>query len=593
MGRIHKMSKKQENRRGKPCFKPRWTTLLIGVMVLVALIPLIIALFEEPKASDVLGEVGISGMKVNQFKINNVDINKLDHKENNFDFKTIFYEKGRGIKQDILIKNKIGSRTAYDFSMIIEIDYSRIIWHGKEYKLTSAPLKLFSWHEGGRLIAPSIFMGAENKVINYKDIAEKGGYGLAYEKDGKYFIELKIPSLSIGAYEEIYIDPTFTNATDGFHVSSAGGVGADNPVGIGTNGTDMFIADADDGVIYRTSMTGTNRTGSFTVAAVGIGDIRGIEVNDTDVWALDATDLALYHMTMSGSNLTGGFPIGGIGAASAWRLETNGTDFWFADNGDKFIYHTTYDGTNQTDGFSIPGASSGMGVALRDDGDFWVLNLDFIAHYNSFGDNQTDGFDISGFGMGLAYDMTTDGVDLFMLDNVNKFVFHLEVNLILNSPADEHETIQNELTFNCTGEKRKIHNISLFHNISGTFELNQTLDVSATEPSKQEAIFDVSQIPLGTHKWSCRMAIDTGEVFWAVHNRTFTIRTWDENSQTYNTSAYETATETFEINVTYDSSCYSLISADLNYNGTSYTGTKTGIEDEVIFSSSLDIQKQT
>ena len=64
---------------------------------------------------------------------------------------------------------------------------------------------------------------------------------------------------------------------------------------------------------------------------------------------------------------------------------------------------------------------------------------------------------------------------------------------------------------------------------------------------------------------------------------------FDENSQTYNSKVYETATEIFSLNLTYDNYYYSVITADLVYNGTSYSGTKTGTENNVIFSRSLNV----
>jgi len=62
-----------------------------------------------------------------------------------------------------------------------------------------------------------------------------------------------------------------------------------------------------------------------------------------------------------------------------------------------------------------------------------------------------------------------------------------------------------------------------------------------------------------------------------------------ENSQTYSTSTYETSNELFNINLTYDSSYYSGISGTLIYNGTSYTGTKIGTGNTILFSKTLTI----
>lgn len=60
-------------------------------------------------------------------------------------------------------------------------------------------------------------------------------------------------------------------------------------------------------------------------------------------------------------------------------------------------------------------------------------------------------------------------------------------------------------------------------------------------------------------------------------------------SQTYNASTYETNTEGFSLNISYDSSYYTAISANLIYNGTSYPATISGVGNNVTLSKSLTI----
>lgn len=62
-----------------------------------------------------------------------------------------------------------------------------------------------------------------------------------------------------------------------------------------------------------------------------------------------------------------------------------------------------------------------------------------------------------------------------------------------------------------------------------------------------------------------------------------------ENSQTYNSSTYETSEETLSLNLSYDSSEWSSISSTLYYNGTSYLGTISGSGDTKIASKTIDI----
>jgi hypothetical protein len=60
-----------------------------------------------------------------------------------------------------------------------------------------------------------------------------------------------------------------------------------------------------------------------------------------------------------------------------------------------------------------------------------------------------------------------------------------------------------------------------------------------------------------------------------------------ENSQTYNSTTYETSRETFVLNVTYDSDLYTA-TGTLYYDGTGYLGTRTGTYNSA-FTKSLDI----
>jgi len=60
-----------------------------------------------------------------------------------------------------------------------------------------------------------------------------------------------------------------------------------------------------------------------------------------------------------------------------------------------------------------------------------------------------------------------------------------------------------------------------------------------------------------------------------------------ENSQTFSTSAVETSTETFKAGVTYNQTIFNLITGTLYYNGTAYTGTKSGTGSTLNFSADV------
>lgn len=62
-----------------------------------------------------------------------------------------------------------------------------------------------------------------------------------------------------------------------------------------------------------------------------------------------------------------------------------------------------------------------------------------------------------------------------------------------------------------------------------------------------------------------------------------------ENYQTFNNLTYETSTENFIINLSYDTTLFQVSTASLNYNGTNYLGTLTSSGTNIIFNKTLDI----
>ena len=60
-----------------------------------------------------------------------------------------------------------------------------------------------------------------------------------------------------------------------------------------------------------------------------------------------------------------------------------------------------------------------------------------------------------------------------------------------------------------------------------------------------------------------------------------------ELSQTYPTTSIESATEIYTANLNYNSSTFGVITGKVNFNGTEYTGTRTGSSDSAIFAASV------
>ena len=121
-----------------------------------------------------------------------------------------------------------------------------------------------------------------------------------------------------------------------------------------------------------------------------------------------------------------------------------------------------------------------------------------------------------------------------------------DLTVTLNSPADDYGTIDKNITFNCTASSPalNISNISLYHNDTGTWTLNQTN--STTRKSNSTSIFYVDFQDYGSIEWNC-YACDNESTCVYGNNRTVVIEKFTVESETHNATTYETARETFLI----------------------------------------------
>jgi len=141
-------------------------------------------------------------------------------------------------------------------------------------------------------------------------------------------------------------------------------------------------------------------------------------------------------------------------------------------------------------------------------------------------------------------------------------------SVTLNSPVDNYDSnsVLSKITFNCSANVlgANLVNISLWHNVSGTFELNQTN--STINPESNTTTFN-AKFARGTYAWNCQACDDDGDCGFAT-NRTINFNI--DLNQSYNNVTYETDEETFYINVS------DATDGILYYNGTSYTATNSG-----------------
>jgi len=145
----------------------------------------------------------------------------------------------------------------------------------------------------------------------------------------------------------------------------------------------------------------------------------------------------------------------------------------------------------------------------------------------------------------------------------------IDINVTLNSPADDLTTAEKTIEFNCsasiTAGLAVMHNLSLLHNDSGVEEINQTIDVSATEPTSINTTFNVTFGLSREITWNCRGVNNNSEETEAPTDRVLNLVNFIENSHTFNDTSFETKSETFILNITTNGTTPS---AELFYNGT-------------------------
>lgn len=609
MGDIGKMQKNIKNLEKIKAERYQGLTKVIKVRVLLTLFLLVFSLslvsanifgdfwnwvngnkdIQTDKSNEMLSSSGVSGISLKEFKVNDVSTTNLKNDFTDVNLETTYKNIGKGtIKQDIILTNKKGISTRYNYSSIIEIDYGTIRWNGKDYVLKDIPVKLDSVivKDIGE-VYPNIFMGVENKRINYRDIGLKGGYVLAYSKEGKYYIEMRIDNLLLKGNEEYVIDPTYSNGTSGFSVASAG---LSNPVGVTTNGTDIWVSDNTDNWIYHFK-NGANQTDGFKNSYQvnpGAPSLFAIDLkNSTAMWTMFGDGVVEginLQVLGTGANITGNFIDLDELSNGGNTITSNNTDMWTSDSGDRWVNHfknTNPDGfwnksLNQTDGFSMDIMDSPYGLALYKNKEFYSYDRteNFIYHFND-GINQTDGFDVSAFGITAGRDMDYDSTNriIWIVDNADMFVYQLVagVEVTLNSPVTEYNTTSS-ISLNCTAEGTDLQNISLFNNITGTWHRNQTVDLSITDPEMYEKVFYIDSMPLGKYNWTCEAGQLNGQTLLASENRTFTVKI---NHSIYDIPDPVTIDNKVNYSIIINYTAIPLTTAYLILNNTQYDATTT------------------
>lgn len=197
-------------------------------------------------------------------------------------------------------------------------------------------------------------------------------------------------------------------------------------------------------------------------------------------------------------------------------------------------------------------------------------------------------------GAGLGYyggnkSISTDAGNSWTVDGANDFLFEVwgivygagTPTLTLSIPSN-NTLFSKSVTFNCsaTDEISQMLNLTLIVNgIVNNTVTNETANVNLSLQSTQDFSY-------GNYNWSC-IGVNSAGNIGSIDTRVFKVGEWMEEKRVYNSSAYETASETFIVNITANGS--QTLSANLIYDGDSYSTTKTGDNYNALFSKTLDI----
>jgi|TARA_Y100000034_G_scaffold19770_1_gene22429 hypothetical protein len=184
-----------------------------------------------------------------------------------------------------------------------------------------------------------------------------------------------------------------------------------------------------------------------------------------------------------------------------------------------------------------------------------------------------------------VWNRTLSQAEVTQLYNNGEGITYSNELITLNSPSDGFQTISSTVTFNCsyiTATTTPAHNISLY--INGV--RNLTNDTTALGLSDVNLYTRVAGLGIASYNWTCE-GVDDNNVVSQGLNNTFSVANIFANTSSFNTTSYDLINESFFINMSYNNDTYTDITGTLNYNGTLYTGTKSGTGSEAVFTTSF------
>ncbi len=242
---------------------------------------------------------------------------------------------------------------------------------------------------------------------------------------------------------------------------------------------------------------------------------------------------------------------------------------------------TVMNSVNVTKGFWTPNEWVMLSLTwntILDNYTLWVNNSAIFttstpatgstATFNHILENPTPGFAFNGTATDMSFwnrTLNQSEIEAIYNDGLGlPFGDGIEASLL--SPVNDTTVIKGIRNFTCSAETNRVGlvNMSLYHNDSGSFIINQTNPLTGT--LNQTSFLSNIQNNI---IWSCE-ACDDDECVFSENNRTLNVTDFEINSTTFNETTYETETELFILNLTTASE---LSNSKFYYNGTEFTAT--------------------
>ena len=454
---------------------------------------------------------------------------------------TIFYD----FTNWELYKNGLGDVKFIDMKIgkEIEKEYTFVEWKGDEwikYDSKDIPnrnvrigIKVFI-EEGDYIDVVWTIIGKE--VTKHAQYAE-GEYDTFFSIAGVTPSGLAI----IGDYA--YIDSYTGGTTFQFFVSNFTATGTSFSTtsynaDMGTDGTYLWYGSDTGNVITKYWTNGTVISSFSTIAQGDPGNPKGATSDGTSVWVMN------YHLYIDRYNMAGAYQDRWNTGFSPSGIDENGTFMWLSDDTANQIKKYFMNGTLISAFDLNAGNSDARGIHVID-------------KYIYVADND-----------GNVYRYSVQD--------------YIEVPVVtLNSPVNyTNYTTTREVSFNCTAwDVDELINVSLM--LDGVVNETNSSGFNDTFYTFTKKLLE------GDTYWSCRAANNYSQ-FTTAGERLVTIDLIVEEETFYNVNTYETAQETFTINITTNGT--QTVSAELFYNGVGKgTSTKTGTDTNANYSNTIQL----